>query len=304
MKKTVIFVGGTSYSGSTFFDMTLGNDPAGFSCGEVYALFHPFRAHHVAPDCGCADEQCDVWPQVLAAGEDRLYQTIFDRNPAVDFIVDSSKDPFWIADQAERLDRAGIEVKHILIWKTPVELAASFKKRGEFDAWERSWVNYFRLYLTLIRDWRAVPYADYTKDPTVLADVCAYLGIPYFEGKKAYWEKTHHLLFGNDSARVHLAGDGEYTTQTRREPFQEPQLQTIYYRAVEDVDLQHAVARTVQDSPYIEGILALLQARDVRNLDKAGDETAVNLRMNFTDVQLRRLKQAFNFGMGRLRFAR
>ena len=46
MMKQVIFVGSTSYSGSTFFDMTLGNDPTGFSCGEVYAFFHPFRPHH------------------------------------------------------------------------------------------------------------------------------------------------------------------------------------------------------------------------------------------------------------------
>ena len=57
--KKVIFIGGTSYSGSTFFDMILANDPKGFSCGEVNALFNPYRPHHTDPLCGCGDINCD-----------------------------------------------------------------------------------------------------------------------------------------------------------------------------------------------------------------------------------------------------
>lgn len=57
--KKVIFIGGTSYSDSTFLDMILANDPSGFSCGEVLALFHPTRSYHIDPLCGCGDRDCD-----------------------------------------------------------------------------------------------------------------------------------------------------------------------------------------------------------------------------------------------------
>lgn len=299
--KKVIFVGGTSYSGSTFFDMTLGNDRAGFSVGEVYALFHPYRAHHIEPPCGCGDADCTIWPEVLAAGEGKLYETLFALNPKVEFIVDSSKDPFWIARQVERLEQAGIETRHILIWKTPLELAASFKKRGELETWEKSWVNYYRLYHTLVSGWRSVPYAAYTQDTAVLPAICDYLDIPYFSGKEAYWEKTHHLLFGNASARVHLAQEPA-SPNGAPVGVDEPLLQTIYYQAVEDVALKELVDQTMRQSPYMADLVALLEARDVRAAETGEAAMDLSLRMNAADVQLRRVKQALQFGAGRLRY--
>ncbi|MHC4179030.1 MAG: hypothetical protein ACYSWU_16065, partial [Planctomycetota bacterium] len=117
--KTVIFVGGTSYSGSTFFDMTLANDPEGFSCGEVSALFFPYRPHHIEPDCGCSDSDCSIWRRLLGNGYADFFPAIFERLPEVDFIVDSSKDVFWIAKQLKALRKHGIRAKHVLIWKDP-----------------------------------------------------------------------------------------------------------------------------------------------------------------------------------------
>ncbi len=143
--RKVIFVGGTAYSGSTLFDLTLGNDVHGFSCREVSAYFRPFRPHHVAPVCGCGDPQCGLWREIKAGGEEQLYQTILDRLPNVEFIVDSSKDPLWIRSQVRNLARQRIETKHILIWKTPLEMAASWAKRGHSASWERAWVSYHQL---------------------------------------------------------------------------------------------------------------------------------------------------------------
>ena len=303
MMKKVIFVGGTAYSGSTFFDMTLANDPAGFSCGEVYAMFNPFRSHHVDPLCGCGDVNCEIWPQVLAAGEEHCYETIFALHPEVNFIVDSSKDPIWIARQIARLQEQAIDARHILIWKTPLELAASFKKRGELDNWERSWVNYHRLYHTLVSGWRSVPYADYTQDASVLEEVCNFLGIPFFAGKASYWEKTHHLLFGNDSARVHLVNE---VTRGQSAPSPmgsgEPQRQTIYYSSVEDAELERLVSTTISESPYISALVSLLTERDIRNQEMHTSDTAVELKLGVSNVQLRRLKQNISYGVSRLRY--
>ncbi len=201
--RTVIFVGGTAYSGSTFFDMMLANDPRGFSCGEVHAFFRPFRPHHHHPPCGCGDHRCTLWGEIRNSGEARLYRSIFQQNPDTRFIVDSSKSLPWITAQAGRLAKAGIQVRHILIWKSPAQIARSFHKRGRGRRWTRSWANYHRLYFRLIPEYRTVNHFSLVDDPAVLEQACAYLGIGHFPGKAEYWNKRHHTLFGNTSAKIH-----------------------------------------------------------------------------------------------------
>lgn len=203
VRKKVIFVGGTAYSGSTFFDMMLANDPHGFSCGEVHAFFRPFRPHHRHPPCGCEDPGCTLWDDIRKNGEARLYQSIFERQPETRFIVDSSKSLPWITRQTGRLERSGIDVRHILIWKSPAQIAHSFSKRGKGRQWIRSWVNYHRLYFRLVANFRAVPYDALVSDDSVLEQACMFLGIDCFPGKIDYWNKRHHTLFGNTSARIH-----------------------------------------------------------------------------------------------------
>ncbi|MBK9132746.1 MAG: hypothetical protein IPM20_14105 [Gammaproteobacteria bacterium] len=306
-ERKLIFVGGTAFSGSTFFDMTLGNDPAGFSTGEVNALIHPYRAHHIDPICGCGEINCNFWSQVRAAGKQNLYNKIFELKPEVRFIIDSSKDPFWINYQSKLLRKSGIETKHIVIWKTPLEYAHSLKKRGKgYDKWESSWINYFRLYTTKIADWRSVPYSDYTRDPAVLENICCYLGIPYFEGKEKFWHKKHHLLFGNESARVHLqdqssaANFEERTNNNRTAVTQE--LRTIYYKQINDPQLEELVALRIKKSGYLQGIMKMLTLHDVRN-DLISDE-GPNIKMRAPEVQARWLKNSFARSLGYLRYAR
>jgi hypothetical protein len=76
--KTVIFVGGSSYSGSTLLDLMLANAPDGFSCGEVSQMFHPYKKHHFNLVCGCGNSDCTLWSEVKQAGADKLYDTIFE----------------------------------------------------------------------------------------------------------------------------------------------------------------------------------------------------------------------------------
>lgn len=202
--KKVIFIGGTSYSGSTMLDLMLGNAADGFSCGEMGALFHPFRAYQLHPRCGCGEAGCGVWGEVKAAGAAGAYRRIFELFPAVNFIVDSTKNPLWIHSRTRELQRAGIGVRQVLVWKTPEEFKASRAKRGRSRGAGRAWVNYHKAYCSLVEDWRAVRYADLVASPRTLGALCGCLGIPWFDGKERYWEKTHHAVFGNASARIHL----------------------------------------------------------------------------------------------------
>ncbi len=203
-KKKVIFIGGTAYSGSTFLDMVLANSPDGFSCGEINALFYPYRKHHLNPVCGCGDSACDVWRVVKEGGVKRLYQTIFELYPEVNVIVDSSKDPAWIRNRSNDLREAGIAVEHVLIWKTPEEFFASRSKRGKTKGWEREWVNYHRYYFSRIENWVSLPYKVLVSSVDALEQLCDLVGISFFEGKEEYWNKKHHTLFGNTSAKIHL----------------------------------------------------------------------------------------------------
>jgi hypothetical protein len=288
--------------------MTLANDPGGFSAGEIYALFNPYRSHHVNPLCGCGDPTCQIWPMVLANGPQRLYETLFDLNPEADFIVDSSKDPFWIRRQQELLASSGIETKNIVIWKTPLELASSFKKRGQLSRWGPNWVNYFRLYHTLVDEWRSIPYADYTNDPAVLESICHHLGIPYFAGKEEFWRKEHHLLFGNESALVHLQGTSDQPDEREQDhglvqDDATQDLRTVYYNTVDDPELERLVAQWSDNSPYLQGLVNLLGDRDVRN-DGIITAEYPELKMSTSEVQLRRLRQSLHRRIGRFRYAR
>ncbi|MEW6428833.1 MAG: hypothetical protein AB1568_12460 [Thermodesulfobacteriota bacterium] len=186
----------------------MANSPEGFSVGEVHALYRPFRPHHFRPECGCGDPGCDFWLRVRGAGESRLYATIFRLLPDVSFIVDSSKDPWWIRRQAARLRRQGIEVHHLLIWKEPLLFAHSMLKRHR-SGWEKAWKNYYRLYLALISDYVPVAYAELAQFPEkTLRSLCESCDLPWQSGRERFWQKQHHTLFGNDSAKFHLHTSG------------------------------------------------------------------------------------------------
>ena len=208
MGKAVIFIGGSSYSGSTFLDMVLANSPYGFSCGEVNALFYPYRKHHINHECGCGNQDCDIWQNVKEKGESNIYQTIFEMFPEITYIVDSSKDPVWIHDRTAELNNSKIDVRNILLWKTPEEFYVSRKKRKREKGWKRAWANYYRLYFRMIGQWDAVKYSVLVEKPEVLEALCETVGIEYFDGKELYWKKKHHTLFGNTSAKIHLYDSG------------------------------------------------------------------------------------------------
>ena len=203
--KKVIFVGGTSYSGSTLIDLMLAHGPGGFSCGEVSAVFRPYRKRHIRYQPHAAPAIHIPWERLLAAGPDNLYATIFNNDPAIERIIDSSKDPQWISARTASLKAQGITTRQVLIWKTPAEFLQSRSKRGRQDNWERAWINYHRHYFQQVRGFASLSYRKLVTEPQALATLCEYLAIPYFPGKHEYWRGHYQTLFGNRSAKIHLS---------------------------------------------------------------------------------------------------
>lgn len=312
--KKVIFVGGTSFSGSTFFTMTLGNDPHGFAGGEIRHLFHPTREFQVHENwtCGCEDPDCRLWDKVLRNGEDHLYETIFDAHPEVNFIVDSSKNVLWANEHTNRLAKRGIEAYNLLFWKTPLEFAASLKKRGRLEGLHH-WTRYHRLFASVIPEWRGVAYGHYAQEQdAVLQAVCDYVGIPMFPGKERFWEKSHHVLGGNLSARIHLyAGESERFADTvgrARDPNAmlatlDSKYQKVYYERPADPELEAAVAELRSQQPITNRIEAMLAAYDVQA--SAPDREAwSDVHLDQSPIRMKAVKQRLRETVNGLRWRR
>jgi len=204
--KRVINVHGTARSGSTMLDLMLGHDPAGFSLGEVCNWFLPYRSHHFDIKCACGSHPCPVWNDLRVIRERRFHQETL-RLLDAEFLVDSSKYLPWIIDVNEAGNRSGaFEVLNVLIYKDPVTLHHSYEKRGK-DGVEtvlRAYKTYSRFFDTGL-PFVAINYAELTRNPDgVLRQLCEILGIPYFQGKEKFWNKTHHCLFGSNGVRKQL----------------------------------------------------------------------------------------------------
>lgn len=318
MSKKVIFVGGTSYSGSTFFHLTLANDPAGFAVGEVKHLFRPTKERHAQPTwvCGCGNANCELWSRVKRNGEAHLYETIFEIHPEVEFIVDASKNVVWIDDQTNNLKQQGIEVRSVVIWKTLAEFAHSLQKRNRLGkkngAELAAWAQYHRNFYSFVDEFCAVKYAEYAREQaTVLRAAAEELGIVYFEGKERYWEKTHHALGGNLSSRIHLYSkesdryqDVQRRAQGHRRDLgaKDTNYRQVYYENPNDEALRTYIAALRRESPYIDQVEAMLTAHDVRNAEPVAREWP-ELKLGAIDYRLKQLRQFTRSRIGKIRFA-
>jgi hypothetical protein len=248
------------------------------------------------------------WKEIKKNGAEHLYETIFSLSPETEFIIDSSKDPFWMRSQSERLALGDIRTRNLLIWKTPLELAYSFLKRGQMEAWEKAWVTYHRLFFSLVDDWRAIEYGRYVQDAAVLERTCDYLEIPFFPEKKDFWNKDHHVIGGNHSAKIHLYAEGSSGFQASlsrasddvADALKETH-RSVYYRQVSDDSLRAQVEERTQSSELVQDILQVLRDHDVL---AASPPTRLRSSTHLSGlaVGLREVKRAVGFGIGRFRY--
>lgn len=294
--KKVIFISGAEFSGTTFFHMILANDPHGLAVGEAHNMMRPSVPYHFDMHCSCGEHPCGVWQQLKSNGEEQLYQSIFTMFPELEYIVDSSGDPFWIRDQKAYLRQQGIATQDIVIWKSPYEFAQSHFKRDSLRVWERSWTVYHRLFYTFFGQWPAVSYARLVEDRQLLRDVCDYLGIDDFEGKELFWERPQHVVGGNPSARVHLySQDSEQfkenvqRSSSKIDVAKDGSYRSIYHEVKVVPEVQKSVDAALKTNPQILEILDLLEARNLRGGRYGGDDYET-LRIPTLFLQLRQLK--------------
>lgn len=277
---SLIRIAGTAYSGSTALDLMLANADNAFSCGEIDALFRPYRLHHFSPECGCGDPACSVWKVIREAGETQWLAGVRRLFPQTEWVVDSSKDLNWIHDQNIVARRLGVPVHNILIWKTPADYAYSRFKRGKLRGWLRAYINYHARYLSIVNDWIGVPYSQLAAEPaSTLASVCGLMGMPYEAGKEQYWNRTHHTLFGSHSAKLHLydKDTGSYQSIAESRVRFKPQVaggsdnevthhKSIYYGGANLEKLPASVVRDLETNATLQDVVKRLESRGYASL--------------------------------------
>jgi hypothetical protein len=194
---TLINILGTGRCGSTMLEAMLGNGRGCYSCGEVHALFRPWRRHHFKPSCSCGSPSCSVWKPLIQIKVSEFHQKVFEIKN-IDFLIDSSKSLTWLIDQKKWL-KDSIRIVNLAIYKEPLDLAYSNWKRGL--PIEQSWLHYKRYYSRLFAlkfPVITINHHDLIKNPGLkLLSLCNLLNMKYFEGKEKFWEGDLHFLFGS-----------------------------------------------------------------------------------------------------------
>ncbi len=249
----LILVCGAARSGTTMLDLMLGNADNAFSCGEIYALFRPFRRHHFDPVCTCGERDCAAWRELRKVPETDFHKAVL-AQPGIDYAVDSSKDLRWVLDSNEWAAGHGIRVRNVLIWKDPIDLAHSHWKRGRpIDYFRKQFLDYYERFLDLGLPFVAVSYQQLVNEPEhVLGHLCRVLGVDYFQGKQEFWNKHHHHFFGS-AGTARQVGEGQSQVGLRRD------FPAAFMTAWEDY-----CKRTTPDA-RLQRVVGELQRHDVCN---------------------------------------
>ena len=262
MAKTLINICGSERSGSTMLDLIIGNDPKAFSCGEVYALYRPWRKHHFRPVCGCGTE-CEYLREFKKTREDRFHKLLFEKL-GFSWVVDSSKDLNWVIDNQDWVIRDRGRVLNLVIWKHPTSFCVSFLKRGEnADYWRNVFINYYQRFLETALPFVSICYDDFVRQPEEsLQQLCRLVGMDYFPDKLNFWEKTHHQVFGS-------GGTARQVKTGRSEIFQQDENSDRFAQQIKQVEAKLA------DDSAVNAIISTLRSHEL-SLNGKNDPTLFN----------------------------
>ena len=268
MQKTLINICGSERSGSTMLDLIIGNEPRAFSCGEIYALYRPWRKHHFQPGCGCGRQDCEYLEEFRRVSEDQFHSLLFEKF-GYDWIVDSSKDLTWVVDNQQWITQKSGRVLNLVIWKKPTTFSISFLKRGkDANYWRKIFMDYYKKFLEAELPFVSVCYDDFVNEPRkYLGLISDLLGMENFDGKMNFWEKKHHQLFGSGgTGKQVLEGASEIFRQVEYPPQFEKDIKLIEASLDNDAE----VTAIIDELRQREISLLNVSQKDPFNYDRPG----------------------------------
>jgi len=197
MGKKIIFIAGTSYSGSTLLDLILSNSSNAVSVGEIESIFNPVKIHHLKKIEEIKSDP--VWGTALNKGVSKLYQNLHDTLD-VETIVDSSKNPAWIRYHIDRLPQ-DVSYHVILVYKSLPDLKHSYEKRGRYN-WAKIYKRYHNLFFNTISVFNRIEYKDIPLRSDKFLALLKRLDIELDEERLEFWNQPRTNFFGNNNANV------------------------------------------------------------------------------------------------------
>ncbi len=200
----LILVAGTARSGSTALDLLLSDALDAISCGEIHAVFRPYREHHLHPHCRCGLKNCEYWAALDPLRPAHAHAALMAAHGRR-VIVDSSKNLVWISDSVRWAREMGVRPAIVLTWKSPADLAHSWWKRygdrGVAGALN-DFVRYHSRLLSLDSPFVAVRNRDVVRDgAAVTGRIGGLLGLEAPTPSGDPFGPTRHLLFGSGGVK-------------------------------------------------------------------------------------------------------
>ncbi len=250
---SLVNVMGTGRSGSTMLHLMIGNGSDSFPCGEISDLYWPMRRHHFRWVCPCTSEPCPVWPKLDGLPKERFHSEAVIRL-GVESIVDNSKSLVWVLKNQHWASAEGLDVFNVAIWKSPIELAYSYWKRGRDPMdWRTPFVHYYGRMFSIGLPTMTVSLADLTDSPDATLDrICTLLGLPYSSGRSHFWEREHHHLYGSRSVRDQIRAGTGWTERDRQFPREFEQLAP-------------RISELIGSDDQVQCVLQGLHDRDINN---------------------------------------
>ena len=221
MRKQLIFILSSNFSGSHFCSLLLGSHSRAEHLGELKNLYKKSGGR---PCYACGSENdCKLFAGIDTIPKMEIYEELFhrlgDRQP---ILIDASKKPDWCANFVHD-ERYEIKLLHLI--RDPRALARRWTLRSKELGRERrerikrcrthplrtpqflfgdmlpvyiyKWIDQNREILRFTRKSnRPVKVVTYKElagnQDATLADICSWIGVPYEPQQKQYWEFEHH----------------------------------------------------------------------------------------------------------------
>lgn len=276
MKKTIVFIGGTSRSGSTYLDLLLSNHEKALSLGEIKSIFFPTRKHHFSViDNALKDEK---WKVIIEGGHKNLYFNLEKSFPEIEVFIDSSKDPFWFEDHRKRLE-SSFNIRNLLIHKTPEDLLKSFFKRGQFIGGLEYYVKYHKKYLSIVKNFRSVSYSSLVGQKEYFRHINKFIECDLIDENRSYSEEGSTAFFGSNS--VYKDENNKSFESTRR----------VYFNEQSPEQVESSIQSILDKDILVQNISKFLLRKDVGG----SEEISVPKEYKLNKLYLTLLKKKRSF---------
>ncbi|WP_461518304.1 hypothetical protein [Porticoccus sp.] len=256
MKKKLVFILSSNYSGSHFLSLMLGSHTQGMHLGELKNVYKKggFDKCYVCK----AGASCELFQGVSEHEKSRLFDFLFKRaDEKINFLVDASKKPRWFKDFSKS-NEYDIYLIHLV--RDPRALSRRWLMRfSEMDIGLRERIRQIRknpakifkllfcddlavcLYKWISQNREITEFIDGTGLPSkritykqlatnpdqTLGDICGWLGLEYEPEQKEYWRFPHHGSQKEEYQWIKSQGGGSYFDQRWRSYLTDSQIERI-----------------------------------------------------------------------------